>query len=124
MICQLPCPEVLSVFLNEGVEGIRPETPKPEDTVFEKTFNFLIGNNKIALEAAARKSVELKINAEIINDRIEGDIGSVSEYIVGTALKYQSDINVPKPVSLLFGGEPTVQVSREAVREEEISILL
>ena len=32
--------------------------------------------------------------------------GSVSEYIVGTALKYQSDINVPKPVCLLFGGEP------------------
>ena len=42
-------------FLNEGVEGIRQETPKPEDTVFEKTFNFLIGNNKIALEAAARE---------------------------------------------------------------------
>ena len=71
----------------------------------------MIGNNKIALEAAGKKSVELKINAEIINDRLEGDIGAVSEYIVGTALKYQSDLNVQKPVSLLFGGEPTVQVA-------------
>ena len=57
------------------------------------------------------KSIELGINAEIINDRIEGDIGSVSGYIVRTALKYQSDINVPKPVCLLFGGEPTVHVT-------------
>ena len=104
-------PEGIISFLSEGAEGVRPETPKPDDPVFDKTFNFLIGNNKIALEAAGKKSIELGINAEIINDRLEGDISIVSEYIVGTALKYQSDINVPKPVCLLFGGEPTVQVT-------------
>ena len=89
-------PERIISFINKGAEGGRPETPKPADPVFDKTFNFLIGNNKIALEAAGKKSIELGINASIINDRVEGDIGSVSEYIVGTALRYQSDINVAK----------------------------
>jgi glycerate-2-kinase len=104
-------PERIITSIIEGADGGRTETPKQGDPVFDKTFNFLIGNNKIALEAAGKKSIELKVNAEIIDDRLEGDITAVSEYIVGTALKCQSDINVPKPVCLLFGGEPTVQVS-------------
>jgi glycerate 2-kinase len=104
-------PEWIITSIIEGADGGRTETPKQGDPVFDKTFNFLIGNNKIALEAAGKKSIELKINAEIIDDRLEGDISAVSEYIVGTALKCQSDIDVPKPLCLLFGGEPTVQVS-------------
>jgi glycerate 2-kinase len=104
-------PEWIITSIIEGADGGRTETPKQGDPVFDKTFNFLIGNNKIALEAAGKKSIELKINAEIIDDRLEGDISAVSEYIIGTALKCQSDIDVPKPLCLLFGGEPTVQVS-------------
>jgi len=118
-------PERIISHINKGAEGYRPETPKPADPVFDKTFNFLIGNNKIALGAAAKKSIELGINAEIINDRIEGDIGAVSEYIVETALKNQSNINVPKPVCLLFGGEPTVQVtgSGKGGRNQHLALL-
>jgi glycerate 2-kinase len=104
-------PESIVNYINEGVDGDRPETPKPEDPVFDKTFNILIGNNKIALEAASKKAIELNINAEIIADRLEGDIIAVSEYIVGTALKFQNYKDVQKPVCLLFGGEPTVKVS-------------
>jgi len=104
-------PESVIKYLNEGVAGVRPETPKPEDPVFERTFNVLIGNNRIALEAARKKAIELNINTEIIDDTIEGNITTVTEYIITTALKFQNDIDVPKPVCLLYGGEPTVKVS-------------
>ena len=40
--------------------GERPETPKAGDPVFDKTFNILIGNNKLALEAAMKKAIEFK----------------------------------------------------------------
>jgi glycerate 2-kinase len=102
--------EIVS-YLEEGASGKRAETPKPDDPLFGKTFNILIGNNKLALEAARQKAAELNISAVIINDRIEGDISAASEYIIGTALKFQRDDNVSKPVCLLFGGEPTVKVS-------------
>ncbi len=98
-------------YLSEGALGRRSETPKPSDPVFDRTFNILIGNNKLALEAAVRKAVGLELNAEIITDRVVGDIAEVAEYIVDTAFKYQSDKNVKKPACLIFGGEPTVKVT-------------
>jgi len=104
-------PVGINFYLSDGVSGKRPETPKPADPVFEKTWNILIGNNKLALEAARKKATELNVNSEIISDHLDGDISEVSEYIVSTALKFQSDINVSKPLCLLFGGEPTVRVS-------------
>jgi glycerate-2-kinase len=98
-------------YLNEGALGRGPETPKPFDPVFDRTFNILIGNNKMALEAAGRKAADLELNAEIVTDMIEGDFAEVAEYIVATAFKFQSDKNVKKPACLVFGGEPTVKVT-------------
>lgn len=104
-------PEGIVRFLLEGASGYKPETPKADDPVFKRTFNILIGNNRLALEAAARKASELNIKAEIISDMIEGDISEVSDYLVSTALKFQCNQDVHKPVCLLFGGEPTVKVT-------------
>lgn len=103
-------PAVLN-YLNEGVAGKRAETPKPGDPVFSKTFNILVGSNKMALEAAKRKSLEFNINAVIIDDQLQGDTSTVAEYIVETSLKFQNDENEVKPVCLLFGGETTVKMT-------------
>lgn len=104
-------PEGIISYLKQGAAGFISETPKGEDPVFKRTLNSLIGNNKLALEAAGKKAAELQLNAEIISDSIKGDISEVADFVLTTALKFQSDINVPKPVSLLFGGEPTVKMS-------------
>ncbi len=98
-------------FLNEGVEGKRPETPKPDDPVFERTFNLLVGSNRLALEAASEKALEFGMQAIVITDRIAGNIDEVSSLIVESALDRQRDKGLKKPVCLLFGGEPTVRVS-------------
>ena len=98
-------------YLRDGSDGRRPETPKPEDPLFDKTFNILTGTNNLALEAAVKRAVEFNITAIIIDDKIEGDIRVVSDYIVETALKFRNDTSVPKPVCLLFGGEPTIRVT-------------
>jgi len=98
-------------YLMDGVTGIRPETPKSSDPVFEKTFNLLIGTNRLALEAAKQKALEFNINPVIIDDQLQGDIGSVVEYIVEIALKFQDDKSEIKQVCLLFGGETTVKMT-------------
>jgi glycerate 2-kinase len=38
--------------LSEGQRCLLEETPKPNDFVFEKVHNFVIGNNRTACQAA------------------------------------------------------------------------
>jgi glycerate 2-kinase len=104
-------PDGILDYLKKGEAGMIPETPKYGDQVFSKTFNTLVGNNLLALEAAGRKAAEFSLNTFIISDRLEGDTVPVSEYLVATALKYQSDKNVKKPACILFGGETTVRMT-------------
>lgn len=104
-------PHGILTFLKEGFEGKRPETPKPGDPVFDKTFNFLVGSNRMALEAAKSKALEFNINAVIVDDQLQGDTTTVAEYLVETSVRFKSDKNEVKPVCLLFGGETTVKMT-------------
>ena len=82
-------PEGIKKYLEEGLKGNRPETPKQSDPVFKKTSNLLIGTNRLALEAAKLKAMEYNLNAVIVEDQLQGDIYTVAEYIVDTSLRYQ-----------------------------------
>jgi glycerate 2-kinase len=111
--------------LNGGVSGLRPETPKPGDQAFDKTFNLLAGSNKTALECAKNKAFEFNINAVIIDTQLQGDAVSVAEYLVETALRFKTDQNEIKPVCLLFGGETTVKVKKKGKggRNQHLALL-
>jgi len=108
-------PAAVIKCLKIKVTSIRTETPKSGDPLFFLTFNHLIGTNRLALEAARQKALEYNINPVIMDDQLQGDTGSVAEYLVETALKFQSDINEVKPVCLLFGGETTVTLAGSGV---------
>ncbi len=104
-------PHRIMKYLEEGTLGIREETPKDGDPIFEKTFNILAGSNKTALDAAGRRAMDFNINAMIIDDQLQGDVKDIADYLVGVALKFKSDKNEVKPVCLLFGGETTVKMT-------------
>jgi glycerate 2-kinase len=104
-------PPGLLKYLSDGIAGIRAETPKPADNIFERTRNILVGNNSMALEAASKKAMEYNINAVIIDGELQGDTSSVAKYIIDTSLSIKSDENEVKPLCLLFGGETTVRMT-------------
>jgi len=102
-------------YLNEGAAGIHPETPKPGDPVFEGVLNILAGTNQNALKGAKAEAQKLGFNTFIINDAVQGDVESVSEMIVSTAVSFKNNDNIPKPVCLLFGGETTIKVTSDGM---------
>ncbi|MEI6050018.1 MAG: glycerate kinase [Bacteroidota bacterium] len=118
-------PMTILNFLREGEKGDKPETPKTGDLVFKKTHNILIGTNRLALEAAKKKALELNINTVIVEDQLQGDISTVAEYIVETALKFKSDESAVKPFCLLFGGETTVKMTGKGLggRNQHLTLL-
>jgi glycerate 2-kinase len=98
-------------YLNNGAQGLIPESPKPGDPVFKIIHNILIGNNRKALDAAAGKAKECGYINVIVHDDMKGDSLEFGRIVVQKALDYQSDKDVKKPVCLLFGGETTIKVS-------------
>jgi glycerate 2-kinase len=98
-------------YLRKGNEGIIPETPKPGDNIFSRTYNVLAGTNKMALDAAKRFSEDLGYMTYIINSEMKGDVGEVVKSVIDEAGKIKNDDSINKPVCLLYGGEPTVKVT-------------
>src|ERR1035437_1212085 len=118
-------PRGILTFLKEGAAGKKPETPKPDDPVFDKTYNILVGTNRKALEAAKNKALEFNINAVIIDDQLQGDTLTVADYLVQTSIRFKNDTNEVKPVCLLFGGETTVKMTGKGAggRNQHLSLL-
>lgn len=104
-------PEILVNHLEKGALGDYDETPKPGDVVFENTRNIIIGSNKIALEAASQKAIELGISPLTITSEMQGETTDIAGCLVAIAITFQTDANIKKPCCLLFGGETTIKVS-------------
>ncbi len=106
---QDPLPSPVLHYLREGVAGSVPDTPKPDNPIFQNVHNYIIGSNGIALKSSAQKAVELGFETHIITDSLQGDVTEAANFILKTIENQKPAGN--KPVCLLFGGEPTVKVS-------------
>ena len=98
-------------YLNEGARSIRPETPKPGDPVFSKSFTFIAGSNKMALEAAKKEAEKLGFSSFILTSELFGDPEGACAWFREMIFRFRNDSSVKKPFCLLFGGELTVRVT-------------
>lgn len=118
-------PEAILNHLKKGESGGKPETPKPGDLVFGKVHNLIIGTNKVALGAAKQKALSFGIDTVIADDQLKGDIHAVAAKIVEMAVQVKEDKSKTKPLCLLFGGEPTIQIKGSGLggRNQHLALL-
>lgn len=88
--------------------------------------NFIIGNNKTALETARARAESLGFNTSIINAEIQGDVNEAARMISNHVKEIgNSNLTHDKPVCILFGGEPTVNVQGNGIggRNQHLALL-
>ena len=105
-------PPCLIDILKAGLSGKRPETPKANDQAFGNTSNIIIGNNKLALEAAAKTAISMGYKCKIVTNQISGNVTEVSLAIFEEVLQIRNK-PLKQKTCLLYGGETTVKVTAD-----------
>lgn len=103
-------PSAIQEILSQGREGRIPETPKPNDPVFEKVQNVLIGSNLVAAQAALNQARLEDLNSIILTTTLQGEARAVGPLLAGITRQI-SNHNQPvdTPACVILGGETTVK---------------
>jgi len=97
--------------LQLGKEGKVEETPKPQEVVFERVYNSLLGSNILALLAAKEEATAFGFNTLILSSSIEGETREAARFHTALAKEVISTGNpIPRPACILSGGETTVTI--------------
>ncbi|HET8577772.1 MAG TPA: DUF4147 domain-containing protein [Methylomirabilota bacterium] len=97
--------------LEAGARGRIPETPKPDDPLFARVTNVVIGNNRLVVDAAQRKAAELGFSTHVLTRSLEGEARDVAERFVELARAIHAGKGpVQAPACVIAGGETTVTV--------------
>lgn len=102
-------------YLRDGINGLKPETPKSGDPDFPEVLNVLAGTNSVALRSARKCAESMGFNSQIIDDGLTGDVSDAAELIVSKAMEVKENPGIQKPACLLYGGETTVKVNNEGL---------
>jgi hydroxypyruvate reductase len=109
-------------WLGKGLRGAVPDTPKPGDPVFERSRFHLIGNNSLALHAAAARAMELGYAVLMETTPLQGESRKQAVAFAHLLESYRG----ARPACILAGGETTVQVqgSGRGGRNQECALAL
>jgi glycerate 2-kinase len=102
-------PRSVRVYLEKGVKGEIPETPKLGDPSFQRGVWELVGTNLQALEAAREEAERLGYRTMILSGMTEGEAREVAKAHAAIAKEVLSSGNpIAPPACVLSGGETTV----------------
>jgi hydroxypyruvate reductase len=95
--------------LEQGVRGELPETPKAGDRLFRRVRNVLVGNNRLALDAAALRARALGFRTLVLASEIQGETREIARMHAAIAREIVSASRpVKAPACIVTGGETTV----------------
>lgn len=95
--------------LKAGARGEVPETPKPDDPLFARVRNLIVGSNLQALLAARSEAQARGLTPMILSSSIEGETREIARMHAALAREIRTSGNpLRPPACLISGGETTV----------------
>ncbi len=107
-------PSRVRALLQSGLRGEIPETPKPGDPVFARVHHRVVGNLRLAAEAALQGARAEGFAAEIATTTLQGEareVGRVLAAVLQEMAQHQHPL--PRPACLIWGGETTVTLGEQ-----------
>ena len=97
--------------IDNGVAGRIKETPKPGSRLFRQVSNVIIGDNRIACQAAAESLRHDGYRTKVLAMSLEGDARHAGRFLSRRLVEvYRRRFSQGRPVALVIGGETTVTV--------------
>lgn len=112
-------------YLESGVQGEVPETPKVRDPAFRRTQNVVVGGNRLAIQAAADAAAALGYNAMVLSSFVDGETREAARVHSAIAKEILKTGNpLPRPACVISGGETTVTIrgSGKGGRNQEFAL--
>jgi len=95
--------------LEAGARGEVSETPKPDDPLFARVSNLIVGSNIQALQAARSEARALGLAPMILSSSIQGETREIARMHAALAREIRTTGHpIPPPACLISGGETTV----------------
>jgi glycerate 2-kinase len=104
-------PATIRTHLQCGQAGVYPETPKANDAVFARGQTVIIGNNRLALQAARGMAHTLGYQTLILSSTIQGETRHIARMHAAIAQEIRhSGAPLAPPACIISGGETTVTI--------------
>ncbi len=114
-------------WIEAGLRGEAPETPKPGDPLFAGTVNTLLAGNRDALHAAAGELRRRGYSVLVLTDTLRGEAREAARVLASMIEgAYRGLPGLPRPAAIVAGGETTVTVRGGGIggRNQELCLAL
>jgi glycerate 2-kinase len=102
-------PALIRRRIEQGIRGEIPETPKPGGPIFRRVRNSIIGSNRLALDAAARRARQFGFRTLVLSSEIQGETREIARMHAAIAREVVRFGTPVRPAAcIISGGETTV----------------
>ena len=100
-------PESVRTYLQQGAQGLQPETPKTGAEIFKQTSHTLIGGNRLSIDAMQYAATKHHYQVECYSDNLCGEARSAAENLAIYAKNLLAQ-PLKNALAIVAGGETTV----------------
>ncbi|MDQ3848477.1 MAG: DUF4147 domain-containing protein [Thermoproteota archaeon] len=100
-------PVIAIDYITKGARGMIKETPKPQDALFSRIHNMIIGNNAIACKAAESYCRKRGVQTVNLGSEFSGEAKEFGSFLARLTLNPRY-----KHLAVVAGGETTVRLNR------------